>query len=450
MCLLRFYLLHSRLCFPLPFLSSVFAALAHVDEDDSTIRTMEEFSRYSFHESASWVTHSLSSLSVKSESPSPASRKKSPFLVVAFVFLGFIVCTILYNESSNRQISRDPDQVPQKQPKITYVKPSQSARRSKAPGVLDRFSRCNSTREYSGRKIRWGEAALVPGQRRVDLERCNALSGRWVFDNVVPDAQRAGMPIHVGPAGLPRAWEEMIHSRWSVTEMWDKLRGKRLTFVGDSLNRGQWILMLCLLHSATSKDKRSITPNAPLTIFRSEEYTATVEFFWAPLLVESNSNDLVNHTLDERIIRPDSILKRASQWEHADILVFNTYLWWRQGPIKLLWSDDENGDCEELVCLGTIELATETWADWVTSKLDPRKKILFVTIAPAHLFETNFRNCTSTSLFLSSLMCGKHQQRIVFHWPTGCRSKNFPSGTKALAYYVHDRGLKFGIYSDIG
>lgn len=69
----------------------------------------------------------------------------------------------------------------------------------------------------------------------------------------------------------------------------------------------------------------------------SQEYNATVEFLWAPLLVESNSDDPVNHRLNERIIRPDSILKHASQFEHADILIFNTYLWWRQGPVKLLY-----------------------------------------------------------------------------------------------------------------
>lgn len=68
-----------------------------------------------------------------------------------------------------------------------------------------------------------------------------------------------------------------------------------------------------------------------------QEYNATVEFLWAPLLVESNSDDPVNHRLAERIIRPDSVLKHTSQWEHADILVFNSYLWWRQGPVKLLY-----------------------------------------------------------------------------------------------------------------
>lgn len=53
-------------------------------------------------------------------------------------------------------------------------------------------------------------------------------------------------------------------------EMLEKLRGKRLMFVGDSLNRGQWISMLCLLHSVIPPDKQSITPNSELTIFRAE------------------------------------------------------------------------------------------------------------------------------------------------------------------------------------
>ncbi|CAK9172447.1 unnamed protein product [Ilex paraguariensis] len=156
-------------------------------------------------------------------------------------------------------------------------------------------------------------------------------------------------------------------------------------FVGDSLNRGQWISMVCLLQSAVRADKRSVSPNAPLTIFRSEEYNATVEFLWAPLLVESNSDDPVNHRLDERIMRPDSVLKHASQWQHADILVFNSYLWWRQGPVKLLWSTEENGVCEEIDGRGGMELAMDAWANWVASEVDPLKKRVFlVTMSPTH------------------------------------------------------------------
>lgn len=71
-------------------------------------------------------------------------------------------------------------------------------------------------------------------------------------------------------------------------------------------------------------------------MFVLQSYNATVEFLWAPLLVESNSDDAVDHRMNERILRPDAILRHSSRWEHADILVFNSYLWWRQGSVKLL------------------------------------------------------------------------------------------------------------------
>lgn len=41
-------------------------------------------------------------------------------------------------------------------------------------------------------------------------------------------------------------------------------------FVGDSLNRGQWISMVCLLQSVIPREKQSMSPNAHLTIFRAE------------------------------------------------------------------------------------------------------------------------------------------------------------------------------------
>ncbi|KAL5742459.1 hypothetical protein ACOSP7_029191 [Xanthoceras sorbifolium] len=327
------------------------------------------------------------------------NKKRTHFPLLALLLIVFIVCSILYNESSIQRIHEDPNHVRHDQEvPIFYVKPNLP---KTAPKDLDRFSRCNSTRKYSGWRIGWSDPGVKSGRGRVTSESCDVFSGKWVFDNSsYPLYNESHCPYMSDQLACHKHgrsdlgyqyWRWQPHNcnlkRWNATEMWEKLRGKRLMFVGDSLNRGQWISMVCLLQSVIPANKRSMTPNAELTIFRAEEYNATVEFLWAPLLVESNSDDPVNHRLDERIIRPDSVLKHASKWEHADILVFNTYLWWRQGPVKLLWSTEDNGACEELDGLGGMELAMSAWADWVASKVNPRnKRVFFVTMSPTHLW----------------------------------------------------------------
>jgi hypothetical protein len=44
--------------------------------------------------------------------------------------------------------------------------------------------------------------------------------------------------------------------RFNATKMLELIRGKRLVFVGDSINRNQWESMLCMLLSALKDPKR--------------------------------------------------------------------------------------------------------------------------------------------------------------------------------------------------
>lgn len=52
-------------------------------------------------------------------------------------------------------------------------------------------------------------------------------------------------------------------NRFNGTAFLEKIRGKKLVFVGDSLNRNQWTSMLCLIESA-------LRPSSPRKVVRNE------------------------------------------------------------------------------------------------------------------------------------------------------------------------------------
>ncbi|XBJ23744.1 hypothetical protein VPH35_001798 [Triticum aestivum] len=119
-----------------------------------------------------------------------------------------------------------------------------------------------------------------------------------------------------------------------------RLRNKRPMFVGDSLNRNQWESMVSLVSSVIpAREQRSLAkfvgPNGSLNVFRATEYNATVEFYWAPFLVSSNSDDPQVHnvadgknpramtdkyTLVDRPVAYKEVLKMWAKWvdRHVD------------------------------------------------------------------------------------------------------------------------------------
>ncbi|KAL2901893.1 Protein trichome birefringence-like 34 [Bienertia sinuspersici] len=57
--------------------------------------------------------------------------------------------------------------------------------------------------------------------------------------------------------------------RFNATALLEKLRNKRLVYVGDSLNRGQWISMICLVESNILPSLKSIQTDGSLSIFKA-------------------------------------------------------------------------------------------------------------------------------------------------------------------------------------
>ncbi|PWA60289.1 PMR5 N-terminal domain, PC-Esterase, Trichome birefringence-like family [Artemisia annua] len=169
----------------------------------------------------------------------------------------------------------------------------------------------------------------------------------------------------------------------------ERLRDRKILFVGDSLNRNQWMSMICMLHSTIPGVKKignGLDRN--LHTFRSTDYNISIDFYWAPMLVESNGDISSDHHRDNRIVRIKAIEKKATHWVDADILVFNSYHWWRLTEVKLVKSvgsllDDPNQEFEEVDNFQAYMLALETWSKWTHTHVDPSKTQLFFMGATA-------------------------------------------------------------------
>ncbi|RCV40239.1 hypothetical protein SETIT_9G036900v2 [Setaria italica] len=231
---------------------------------------------------------------------------------------------------------------------------------------------------------------------------CDVGRGEWVYDEAArPWYQEEECP-YIQPQltcqahGRPdKAYQ---HWRWqprgcslpsfNATLMLEMLRGKRMLFVGDSLNRGQYVSLVCLLHRLIPDSSKSMETFDSLTVFRAKDYNATIEFYWAPFLAESNSDDAVVHRIADRIVRGTSIEKHAKFWKGADILVFNTYLWWMTGQkMKILQNsfEDKNKDIIEMETEDAYGMVLKAVLKWVESNMDPKtSRVFFVTMSPTH------------------------------------------------------------------
>ncbi|XP_068635365.1 protein trichome birefringence-like 33 [Aristolochia californica] len=233
-------------------------------------------------------------------------------------------------------------------------------------------------------------------------EGCDVFAGSWVPDEVSrPFYQERECPYiqpqltceeHGRPDKGYQKWRWQPHGcslpRFNATFMWEMLRGKRMMFVGDSLNRGQFVSLVCLLHRVIPENMKSMETYESLTVFRAENFNATIEFYWAPFLVESNSDNAVIHRVTDRIVRAGSIKKHARHWKGVDILVFNTYLWWMTGmKMKILRGSfqDEIKDIIQMETEDAYRMALKSMIKWVEKNMDPHKtRVFFTTMSPSH------------------------------------------------------------------
>ncbi|XP_021670901.2 protein trichome birefringence-like 6 isoform X2 [Hevea brasiliensis] len=234
---------------------------------------------------------------------------------------------------------------------------------------------------------------------------CDVTKGRWVYDESYPLYTSSSCPFIdegfdcVGNGRLDKDYmkwrwqpQDCDIPRFNATRMLDLIRGKRLVFVGDSINRNQWESMLCMLMRAVRDPKmvyethgRRITKEKGNYCFKFVDYKCTVEYYVSHFLVHESKARVGQKRV--QTLRIDAIDHGSSRWRGADILIFNTAHWWSHFKTKAGTNYYQEGNqvYPRLDVSTAFRRALMTWASWVDRHINSRKtQVFFRSSSPSH------------------------------------------------------------------
>ncbi|KAK6930016.1 Trichome birefringence-like, N-terminal domain [Dillenia turbinata] len=148
--------------------------------------------------------------------------------------------------------------------------------------------------------------SLSDHQRTDFLEQeCDVFDGQWLWDETYPlyksrDCSFLDEGFRCNENGRP----DYFYTKWrwkpkhcnlprfDAKTMLEKLRNRRVVFIGDSIGRNQWESLLCLLSSVIPNKESiyevngsTITKHKGFLVFKFEDYNCTVEYYKSSFLV---------------------------------------------------------------------------------------------------------------------------------------------------------------------
>ncbi|XP_004502134.1 protein trichome birefringence-like 4 [Cicer arietinum] len=236
---------------------------------------------------------------------------------------------------------------------------------------------------------------------------CDIFDGSWIQDDSLePIYQHGSCPFLDDAFNCfknRRSDFEFLKYRWKPhgceiprfdgLKMLNMLRGKRVVFVGDSLNRNMWQSLVCALRSSLKDKSKSriyqVSGRREFRIqgffsFKFKDYGCSIDFVKSPFLVQEWKvlrKDGASVSLQRETLRLDMIQASKSLYHNADIIIFNTGHWWNHDKTKngRNYFQEGNHVYEKLQVSEALRKALKTWAKWVDSKVDSRKTRVFFT-----------------------------------------------------------------------
>lgn len=203
----------------------------------------------------------------------------------------------------------------------------------------------------------WWVPAPVPiahvGSTKGTNEVCNVFDGMWVPDDSYPLYNSSNCPFaERGFNCLANGRQDTNYLKWrwkpkdcelprfNALRALEKLRNKRVVFVGDSMSRTQWESFICMLMTGVRDPKsvyevngNQISKTIRFLGVQFEEYNLSVEFFRSVFLVQQGLAPRHGPKRVRAALKLDRLDEFSRKWVDSDLLVFNSGHWWT--PSKL-------------------------------------------------------------------------------------------------------------------
>ncbi|XP_031111884.1 protein trichome birefringence-like 4 [Ipomoea triloba] len=241
-----------------------------------------------------------------------------------------------------------------------------------------------------------------------DVSSCDLFDGRWVEDDdddFEPLYKPGSCPFiddsfNCFKNGRPDS--DYLRLRWKPSgcqlprfdglKMLKMLRGKRLVFVGDSLNRNMWESLVCSLRESLVNKSRLFEVSGHYEFktqgyhsFMFKDFQCSIEFLKSPFLVQQRQfSDMAG--VQRETLRLDKIQTSLTEYRDADIIIFNTGHWWtHQNTNK--WNNyfqEGNHVFRSMAVADAYTKALKTWAKWVDANIKNHTRVFFRGYSASH------------------------------------------------------------------
>lgn len=176
----------------------------------------------------------------------------------------------------------------------------------------------------------------------------DVVDGSWVSDYSYPLYNSSECPfVEQGFNCLGNGRKDKDYLRWrwkpkdydipkfNASNVLERLRGKRIVFVGDSMSRTQWESFICLLMVGV-EDKtsvyevkgRNITKIIRHLVVRFRSFNLSVEFYRSVFLVQPGIAPKHSPKRVKSTLKLDKLDDISKEWIDSDAIIFNSGHWW--------------------------------------------------------------------------------------------------------------------------